>query len=259
MSCHACGAPATVQGGQHCARCLLMAAVGAEDALLISGKEEAPPCELLSVIGETPRATTFLAEQTWPLRRLVAFKLFKDDAFWPWIRSSDEKLLPRHCSIGHVIETGRLGGRGYVMTDYFAGGPITHCYDRHQRGLGVRLEALIAVCAALAFAHSHSVAHGHLTVSNVLCEPQAPFVPRLVDFNNAAAVPKGDPDALAAITRADLNGMIDVTAALLSSPIAKVPSGFRLVDALHGLRATTRSADDIHDRLQQLHAQIDSL
>ena len=58
-----------------------MAAVGAEDALLISGTEEAPPCELLSVIGETPRATTFLAEQTWPLRRLVAFKLFKDDAF----------------------------------------------------------------------------------------------------------------------------------------------------------------------------------
>ena len=117
----------------------------------------------------------------------------------------------------------------------------------------------IAVSAALAFAHSHGVAHGHLTVSNVLCEPRAPFVPRLVDFNNATAVPEGGPDALAGITRADLDGMLDVTAALLSSPIAKVPSGFRLVDALRGLGAATRSAEDIHDRLQQLHAQIDSL
>ena len=234
-----------------------MAAVGAEDALLISGTEDAPPCELLSLIGETPRATTFLAEQTWPVRRLVAFKLFKDDAFCPWIRSS-EKPLPRHVSIGHVIERGRIAGRTYVMTDYFGGGPITHCYDRHQLGWSARMEALVGVSAGLAFAHGHGIVHGHLTATNVLCEPRSPFVPRLVDFNNAAAMPEGDPSTLDGITRADLDGMVDLTAALLSSPIAKVPSGFRLLDAMRGLRAATRSAEDIHDRLQQLHAQIGS-
>ena len=257
MSCHACGAPTTVRGGRYCARCLLMAAVGAEDVSL-SGTEDAPPCELLSLIGETPRATTFLAEQTWPLRRLVAFKLFKDNACCAWIRSSEGIRLPRHPGIGHVIESGRIAGRTYVMTHYFAGGPITHCYDRHQVGLGARVEALVGVSAGLAFAHGHGIVHGHLAVTNELCEPRSPFVPRLVDFNNAGSMPEGDTGTLEAITRADLDGMIERATALLSSPIAKVPRGFRLPDAMRGLRAATRSADDLHDRLQHLHAQIGS-
>lgn len=255
MSCHACGAPATVRDGQHCARCLLIAAVGGEEAMLISATDEAPACELLSPIGDTPRATTFLAEQTWPLRRLVALKLFKNDFVCTRPQTRERRDLPRHPNIANVIERGRIAGRPYVVTEYLAGGPITSCYDRHQLGSSARIEAGIHLSAALAFAHAHGIVHGHLIASNVLCEPRAPCVAKIVDFESAATVPDGHIRTFDVLIRADLEDMIDLVAALTSSPMAGVAPDERMAQAIGALRGSTRSAAELRERLQQLHAE----
>ena len=177
--------------------------------------DEPMPCELLAVMGDTARAVTYLAEQTWPVRRLVTLKLFKPG----WKHSGPGRDAGtghhaagalRHPNIAYVVESGVLGDQPYVMTEYLAGGPITTCYDRQHLGLGRRLEALAAISAALEFAHSRDVLHGRITASNLLCEGRPPFTARLTDFDSGGA----------ADVRIDLDGVLVVAGTLLLSPVA---------------------------------------
>jgi hypothetical protein len=182
MTCASCGAHATVQRTGYCAWCLLGAADADTDGTLASGADEAPPCELLSIMGDSPRAMTFLGEQTWPVRRLVVLRILKEErlGFMPAVA---RRSVPRHPGIAPVLETGRLGGRPYVMTSYLAGGTLLTCYDRHRLGAAARIRALAGVAEALAAVHAIGMAHGRLGASNLLCEPRPPYAVHIVDFD----------------------------------------------------------------------------
>jgi serine/threonine protein kinase len=215
--------------------------------------DEPLPCELLAVMGDTPRAVTYLAEQNWPVRRLVTLKLFK-----PGWQDRDPRRdagtgrhatsALRHPNIAYVVESGLLGDQPYVMTEYLAGGPITRCYDQHHLGLGRRLEALVAMSSALEFAHSHDVVHGRVSPSNVLCVGRSPFTVRLVDFESGG--PRGD-------VRNDLDGVLVVAGTLLLSPGASRDqrTDAAVSRALDDLGKRVQSARDLRQAFERLHME----
>jgi hypothetical protein len=238
MTCSRCGARETVQRTNYCARCLLPAIDADADAAISGGADEAPPCELLSILGDSPRAMTFLGEQTWPIRRLVALKLFKDARLW---HRGTAPPPPRHPTIAPVLETGLLGGLRYVMTAYFSGGTLPTCYDRHRLGAGARMDALVAVADALVLAHARGTVHGRLSASNLLCEAHSPFAVRIVDFD--LALRASSDEELEALKRADLAGVVRVAEDLLRSPIAQVSAAIDLATEFGQVTAARQAAD----------------
>jgi eukaryotic-like serine/threonine-protein kinase len=242
MTCSRCGARATVDRARYCAGCLLAAADADADAPILSADEVAP-CELLSIMGDSARAVTFLAEQTWPVRRLVAFKVFKTDMRQP--------ELPRHPHIAPVLERGRVGGRVYTMTPYFGGGSLIALCERHRLDTSARLTALLAVTGAVAAAHAHGVAHGRIQPSNVLCDPQAPFLVQIVDF--ARPEPAASGESLDALVRADLEGLIALADALLHSARGH---GLDVPATLQRLRVSAGSAADLEKAFVDVQAGI---
>ena len=253
MTCYCCGAHETVQRTSYCPRCLLMAADDDAGAAIAAGADEAPPCELLSIMGDSPRAMTFLGEQTWPVRRLVALKLFKD-ARLPYQRAAGQPIAPRHPAIAPVLEHGVLGERPYVMTSYLAGGTLPDCYDRHRLGARARISALIAVADGLSLAHAKGIVHGRLTASNLLCEPHPPFAVRILDFEPASPAPRGDA-GLDALVRADVAGLADGAGALLRSSIAHIPAWFDVTAARRRVTSAKR-ATDVRRALESLAVQL---
>jgi hypothetical protein len=243
MNCSGCGAVATLDGSNYCAGCLLMAADAEAAEPALAGADEAPPCELLSLIGETSRAVTFLGEQTWPVRRLVAFKLFKADVYCRPGHLARDVIAPSSPIITAVAETGRIGDRPYVVTPYIAGGTLPQCYDRHRRGLAVRLAALQTIAEALVRAHAHGTAHGHLVPTNVLCEPRAPFVARIVDFECNAGKVHATP--LDGLIQDDVERLVDLAELVLQGPYAEGADVHRVRQRLR----LARSADDVRGAL----------
>lgn len=240
MTCSCCGKRETVPRIRYCAWCLLIAADADAEGTMSSGADEAPPCELLSIMGDSPRAMTFLGEQTWPVRRLVALRVVKADCL-RHTSAFAAPTVPRHSGIAPVLETGRIGGRPYVMTAYLAGGALPTCYDRHRLGAGARTRALIGVAEALAVAHAKGTVHGRLGASNLLCEPRPPFPVRIVDFDLAPAPScNAEFDVRA---RSDLAGIVRVAEELLGSPIARVPESVALAAVLRHVASAHRAAD----------------
>lgn len=253
MTCSCCGAPLTVQRTKFCARCLFTAVDAGAEGAVLEGAEEAPPCELLSIIGDSARAITFLGEQTWPVRRLVAFKLSKDH-LWTGDAGTGPGV-PRHPSIAPVLESGRLGQRQYVMTEYFGGGELPKCYDRHRLNAASRLDALLDIADAIAVTHTSGMVHGSLTAPNLVCEPGPAFRVRLVDFDGAGALSRAEA-TFERLTRADLDGILTMADTLLQSPVGQVPTSIDLPAELRRLRMSAQSARDLHQALAALAAKL---
>lgn len=250
MTCTGCGAAATVGGSTFCAKCLLLAADSNADGPILAGADDCPPCELLSLVGETSRAVTFLGQQTWPVRRLVAFKLFKVDADGLLASLEGSAPVPLSPIITAAAERGRIGGRLYAVTPYIAGGTLPQCYDRHRLGLAARTAALLTISDAVAQAHAHGLAHGHLAPTNVLCDPAAPFGVHIVDIEyNAGKSGTSTPDAL---IRDDVARLIELVNLLLHRAIIEPSERNSLSKRL----AHARSAADVRGALEELDAQL---
>jgi hypothetical protein len=252
MTCTWCGGVATVGSSTYCAKCLLAAADRDAEEPILAGADDCPPCELLSLVGETSRAVTFLGEQTWPVRRLVAFKLFKTDDSCPLTHLDGTISIPFSPLITGIVERGRIGERPYAVTPYIGGGPLPQRYDRHRIGLAARTAALIAVADAVAQAHTQGIAHGHLVPANVLCDARAPFGIHIVDIEcNAGKSGDWTPDALMQDDVARLIELVDLMVQTTSTDAAEV-SRLR-----HRLRSA-RSAADVRGALEALHARVDA-
>ena len=254
MTCSSCGAHATVQRTGYCAWCLLVAADADADGTIASGADEAPPCELLSIMGDSPRAMTFLGEQTWPVRRLVVLRILKEEPRRP-VHAVAARSVPRHPGIAPVLETGRLGGRPYVTTPYLAGGTLLTCYDRHRLGAVARTRALAGIAQALAAVHATEMAHGRLGASNLLCEPRPPYAVQIVDFDLMPERSQGA--AFDVHVRADLAGIVRVAEDVLRSPMAFVPASVDLAADLGSL-ASAHTAVDMWRALEDLAARLNA-
>jgi serine/threonine protein kinase len=105
--------------------------------------------------------TVFMAEQTRPVRRLVAMKLVKVglDSRQVLARFEAERqalALMDHPNIAKVLDAGATEqGRPYFVMELVKDVPITQFCDEHRLTPRERLELAISVCQAVQHAHEN--------------------------------------------------------------------------------------------------------
>lgn len=148
---------------------------------------------LLEVIGEGGMGSVWRAEQTEPIKRIVAVKLIKAgmDSKQVLARFEAERqalALMDHPNIARVLDGGIHDGRPFFVMELVKGAPITdHCDDRHLTPRE-RLELFVPVCQAIQHAHQKGVIHRDIKPSNVLVAlyDDRPVV-KVIDFGVAKA------------------------------------------------------------------------
>ncbi|MFO0206786.1 MAG: serine/threonine-protein kinase, partial [Betaproteobacteria bacterium] len=150
---------------------------------------EVGPYRLIEELGSGGMGAVWLAERAdGSLKRKVALKLPRigwDPSFAQRsLRERDILAALEHPHIARLYDAGvDQHGRPYLALEYVEGQPID-VYAR-ERGLSVRqkLDLLLQVCSAVAFAHSRLVVHRDLKPSNILVTADGQV--RLLDFGIA--------------------------------------------------------------------------
>jgi serine/threonine protein kinase/tetratricopeptide (TPR) repeat protein len=152
------------------------------------------PYKLLQQIGEGGMGTVWMAQQTEPVKRLVALKLIKAgmDSKQVIARFEAERqalALMDHPNIAKVLDGGTTPpGRPYFVMDLVKGVPITRYCDEHHLTPRQRLELFVPVCQAVQHAHHKGIIHRDLKPSNVLVAPyDGKPVAKVIDFGVAKA------------------------------------------------------------------------
>jgi serine/threonine protein kinase/Flp pilus assembly protein TadD len=150
--------------------------------------------KLLEQIGEGGMGTVWMAQQTEPVKRLVAVKLIKAgmDSRQVVARFEAERqalALMDHPNIARVLDAGTTdAGRPYFVMDLVRGVPITRYCDEHHLTPRQRLELFLPVCQAVQHAHQKGIIHRDLKPSNVLVALyDGNPVPKIIDFGIAKA------------------------------------------------------------------------
>src|SRR5262245_57052064 len=167
--------------------------------------------KLLEPIGEGGMGTVWMAQQTEPVKRVVALKLIKAgmDSKAVIARFEAERqalALMDHPNIAKVLDGGYVGyvsnvpeaaphvgnvphiGRPYFVMDLVKGVPITKYCDEHHLTPRQRLELFLPICHAIQHAHQKGIIHRDLKPSNVLVALyDGKPVPKVIDFGVAKA------------------------------------------------------------------------
>jgi eukaryotic-like serine/threonine-protein kinase len=113
------------------------------------------PYKLLEQLGEGGMGTVYMAQQTEPVKRLVALKVIKPgmDSKQVLARFEAERqalALMEHPNIARVLDAGATpSGRPYFVMELVKGVPITKYCDEHRLTPKDRLELFIPVCQAI--------------------------------------------------------------------------------------------------------------
>jgi serine/threonine protein kinase len=150
--------------------------------------------KLIEPIGEGGMGRVWMAQQTEPVKRLVAVKLIKAgmDSKQVIARFEAERqalALMEHPNIARVLDAGTTDvGRPYFVMDLVKGVPITKYCDEHHLTPRQRLELLLPVCQAVQHAYQKGIIHRDLKPSNVLiAQYDGKPVPKVIDFGVAKA------------------------------------------------------------------------
>src|SRR5262245_2847345 len=156
------------------------------------------PYKLLQEIGEGGMGTVYMAEQTAPVKRVVALKVIKAgmDSRQVLARFGAERqalALMEHPNIAKVLDAGSTDqGRPYFVMELVKGVPITRFCDQGRLTPRERLELFLPVCQAIQHAHQKGIIHRDLKPSNVVVGLyDGKPIPKIIDFGVAkAAGPK---------------------------------------------------------------------
>ena len=150
--------------------------------------------KLLEKIGEGGMAVVYMAEQTEPIRRKVAFKIIKlgMDTKSVIARFEAERqalAMMDHPNIAKVFDAGATEtGRPYFVMELVHGVSITAYCDNNKLDTRRRLNLMVQVCHAVQHAHQKGIIHRDIKPSNVLVtmHDDKP-VPKVIDFGIAKA------------------------------------------------------------------------
>jgi serine/threonine protein kinase/Flp pilus assembly protein TadD len=152
------------------------------------------PYKLVQEIGEGGMGTVWLAEQTQPVKRLVALKVIKPgmDSGQVIARFEAERqalALMDHPNIARVHDAGTtVSGRPYFVMELVKGVPLTRYCDDNRLTPRERLELFVPVCQAIQHAHQKGIIHRDVKPSNVLVTLYDGVpVPKVIDFGIAKA------------------------------------------------------------------------
>lgn len=153
----------------------------------------AGPYRLLREIGEGGMGVVWLAERNdGAFEQQVAVKLLKRGMDTHAILRrflQERRLLARlhHAHIVRLLDGGMSAdGRPFYVMDHVDGEPITVYASRHQLDVRARVELLVKVVDAVAYAHAQLIVHRDLKPSNVLVDREGE--PRVLDFGIAKLI-----------------------------------------------------------------------
>ena len=145
-------------------------------------------------IGEGGMGTVFLAEQTQPVKRMVALKLIKKgmDSRTVLARFETERqalAMMDHPNIAKVLDAGTTeSGQPFFVMELVKGVPLTEYCDQHHLAMPDRLALFQQICSAVQHAHQKGIIHRDLKPSNILVESHdGKPVPKVIDFGLAKA------------------------------------------------------------------------
>jgi len=158
------------------------------------------PYRLTRELGVGGMGEVWLAEQTEPVRRLVALKLIRAGIYNAVIaqRFQAERqslAIMDHPAIAKVFDAGATSaGQPYFAMEYVDGLPITDYCDRKRLGISERLKLFTQVCEGVQHAHQKAIIHRDLKPSNILVvEVDGKPCPRIIDFGLAKAIAPAAP------------------------------------------------------------------
>ncbi len=153
------------------------------------------------VLGEGGMGTVYRAEQTAPIRRVVALKVVKMgmDSSHVLSRFAYERqalAMMEHPHIARVFDANVTGkGRPFFVMEYVDGIPITKYCDDHRLNAGERLKLFLPICEAVQHAHQKGIIHRDLKPTNVLVEEiDGRPIAKVIDFGIAKAMDQGGAD-----------------------------------------------------------------
>jgi len=156
------------------------------------------PYRLDRKLGHGGMGQVWLAEQRFPVRRMVAIKLLSLGTFHPASLQRfqlEQQSLARmdHPAIAKIFDAGTSpDGRPYMVMEYVPGIPITDYCDLHKLSIRQRLELFQQVCEGVQHAHQKSIVHRDLKPSNILVtDANGKPCPRIIDFGIAKPISAG--------------------------------------------------------------------
>jgi non-specific serine/threonine protein kinase/serine/threonine-protein kinase len=162
---------------------------------LAAGQMFAQRFQLVRKLGEGGMGQVWLAEQTSPVKRLVALKLIKagmyDESVVQRFQSERQSLaIMDHPSIAKVFDAGTTPqGQPYFVMEYVPGLPITEYCDQKKLKIPDRLALFIQACEGVEHAHQKAIIHRDLKPANILVvEVDGKPTPRIIDFGLAKAI-----------------------------------------------------------------------
>jgi eukaryotic-like serine/threonine-protein kinase len=142
----------------------------------------------------------WLAEQSAPVKRLVALKIIKalrydTSALVRFDLERQALAIMDHPAIAKVFDAGSTTeGQPYFAMEYVSGLPITQYCDEKRLSASERLLIFTKVCEGVQHAHQKAIIHRDLKPTNILVvEVDGKPVPRIIDFGLAKAISQQPP------------------------------------------------------------------
>jgi tetratricopeptide (TPR) repeat protein len=147
-------------------------------------------------VGSGGMGTVYRALREGDYRQQVALKVIRPglatDEVLGRFRTERQVLAElAHPHIARLLDGGSTDdGRPFFVMEFIDGLPLDRYCERHRLGTPERVRLLLAVCAAVEYAHGHGVLHRDLKPDNVLVT--ADGTPKVTDFGLAKRLEGGD-------------------------------------------------------------------
>ncbi|MGB7151711.1 MAG: serine/threonine-protein kinase [Terriglobales bacterium] len=155
---------------------------------------------LIRKLGEGGMGHVWLAEQSAPVKRLVALKIIKalrydTSALARFDLERQALAIMDHPAIAKVFDAGSTAeAQPYFVMEYVPGVPITQYCDEKRLSASERLLIFTRVCEGVQHAHQKAIIHRDLKPTNILVvEVDGKPLPRIIDFGLAKAISQQPP------------------------------------------------------------------
>jgi serine/threonine protein kinase len=149
---------------------------------------------LVEKLGEGGFGSVYVAEQSEPVQRRVAFKITKlgmdtKEVVGRFKKERQALAVMDHPGIAKMLDAGATeSGRPYFVMELVNGVKITDYCDQNKLSTHKRLELFIRVCRAVEHAHQKGIIHRDIKPSNILITMHdGKPAPKVIDFGIAKA------------------------------------------------------------------------